>query len=1040
MSRFFETAEKHPEKVAITDGSEKLTYAELDRLSGILSTRLSDFGVGSEFVVGISLKPSIELVVCILAIWRAGGAYLPLDPGYPGQRLRYMLADSGCQLLLTTSKVAETLRGSDTATWTIDQGLRSEGVFSGNDGCQRTAQAAELAYIIYTSGSTGEPKGVEGTHRSLVNRLDWGLDAFPTTPNDVCCLKTSISFLDSLSEILTPLLGGCLLKIVPDGLIKNIEAFVNFLSDECVTRLVAVPSLLKLICTVLSERGETLPSMAIVVSSGEALSSSTAADVFSMIPNARLVNLYGSSEIGADVTVNVLTDPSEATNEISIGFPLTGVVCVVLDDTGRPVEDGVCGELHIGGVCLARGYRNKEKETHARFIEPSADLGLSTGRLFRTGDVVSRCPDGSLSFVGRTDDQVKIGGVRIELAEVERAILSFDTVSEVMVAALERELEDRYLAAFIVVQTSGSKTSVFDSVAELKMGLAHILPPMMIPTHFEVVPSLPLNPNGKLDRRALRLGLGYVPLEEVANGTLSSTQEKLAQVWAEILELDTEEIQINSDFHLLGGNSFALLKLLFRCSKIWECPIDIPLFLANPTLAAMAKQIVVGEPKSANLSPYHSKAVVAPLSPSQRRLLDGIEISAPRICNHNIEFLYEVDADTEKLSAALVRFLSRHEVFRVSEMTLDVNGQLIQKFDDAVPEHSEIETSDNILFHDFARDAKACRDAINPRHGRLYHFRICCDATGTTYFYGLINHLIFDGYSQFLMLSELSSFILDPERSLATPLGFGARSILYHEDATRASLLKEIPYWTSIVREVPDRSAFADMTGSGDSRLCTTYCVLPGICNVLRQRGEWFRSNVALAICAFAVGKNFELHTLGVRIVGSNRLALEGVDDSLTVGYVSDHYPQKVNVGETLAETVSNVLEARSAVPRRGAGYSWLRHAFNVPELVNGAQIDDFPMHFNFLPESDDFALFVDRTELLGPPAPYLGDDDYQGIAFFAVEEEGCLKVGIYRNSRFVSDEAVNSILETLRTSANDLEKISFWQRYQEGIGQNVSK
>jgi len=1024
MSRFFEVAKAFPERAATSNGKDALTYAEIDTRSRNLSARLAGFGVGSEFVVGVSLKPSIELIVCVLAIWRAGGAYLPLDPGYPTKRLRYMLADSGCQLILTTAEAAEAFQGFEIATWTVDQGVGSESSSLDEPADPVSSPVSELAYIVYTSGSTGQPKGVEGTHRSLINRLDWGLQTFPVAPDEVCCLKTSISFVDSLSEMLTPLLGGCLLKIVPDQLIKDPTALVDFLRDEGVTRFVAVPSLLKLICAVLAERGETLPDMTIVVSSGEGLSSETAVAVLSAMPNTRLVNLYGSSEIGADVTFNVLSEPSEAGGEISIGSPLADAVCVVLDEAGRPVDDDVGGELYVGGVCLARGYRNKEQETRARFIESSAELGLSCDRLFRTGDMVKRRPDGSFSFLGRVDDQIKIGGVRIELTEIELAVSSFDLVREASVVALEREHGDRYLAAFIVVNDPDEESSLFHRVAQLKSELEAILPPMMIPTHFEVIAALPLNPNGKLDRRALRPGLGRVPLAAISNDVRSSTLEKLAQVWADVLELAPKALQAKSDFHLLGGNSFALLKLVFRCSKIWERPLDIPRFLANPTLAAMAEQIERREPSKTNTHPCHGNVASAPLSPSQRRLLDGIEISDPRICHHNIEFLYEVATDLETLGAALSRFLGRHDVFRISGVTSDADGQLIQKFGDAAPEFSTFGLKGDVTFDNFVRDIKTCRDSINPRDGRLYHFRLYSDTTGTTYLYGLINHLIFDGYSQFLMLSELSSFILYPERSLATPLGFGARSLVYREDSARACFAAEVPYWASIVGKVPDRGALSDKCSDGESRLCTTVCGLPDKCGVLKRRSEWFRSNVALAMCAFAVGQHFERRDLDVRVVGSNRLALDGVDDSLTVGYISDHYPQKLVVGETLAETVSNVLETRSAVPRGGAGYPWLRHAFNVRELVNGAQIDDFPMHFNFLPRSDESALFTDCTDRLGAPDPFRGDDDYRGIAFFVVEEDERFRIGVYRNSRFVSDEAVDAIVEKLRTSFEDLSEI----------------
>lgn len=1015
-SWFGDIADAIPHETAIAFEDSQLSYGALNRLSAHLAGELMDKGAGFGTVIGLCVPPSLELVVGALAILRAGCIYLPLDPGYPPERLDYMIADSGCRLIIATSALDARSLSTRALVHQIDGYSGRSREYVGVPLIEPQALFPEVAYIVYTSGSTGRPKGVEGTHRSLANRMEWGLNTFPYAPGEICCLKTSISFVDSLSEMFAPLLGGCKLVITPAGMLRDPAAFVDFLVKQSVSRLVAVPSLLGLICAVLTERRRSLHCMKVVVSSGEPLSAQLAGEVLARMPHARLVNLYGSSEIGGDVTSNVVTRPPDTDGIISIGWPISNTICLVMDEQGRPVPDGVIGELYVGGAGVARGYLNRPQETAARFIEHS--LGDRTrGHLYRTGDLVRRMPNGSFAYHGRLDHQVKIGGVRVEIGEVEHALTAQSGVREAAVAAHRRGSGESYLVAHVVLDAASDAEAVRTAPVRLRKSLLVRLPQVMIPAHIEIVAALPLTPSGKLDRQALRLRIATAA-QARQTPALSEVQQSLRAIWSEVLEVPPEAIDVDADFHALGGNSFALLKLVFRISRQWNHPLDVQAFLKEPTLARLARAIELGEQRVKSVS--GSGPTEIPLTPSQLRLLEGIDIDHPRIRHHNIEFLLQVESETAAVSGALERCLARHDVFCITSFGTRADGRLVQIIGAAPVRLPTDRTGVDRNLADFIAEAKTRRNAIRPAQGQLYYFFLYADADGTTYVYALINHLIFDGYSHYVLLSELARFLGDPKVALSAPLSFARRSVAYSGDAMRRQLESELPYWEATIAEKPDRTLFADAEG-GASRVVTIAHVFHNGWNTLQRRNERSRSTVFLAACVFAVAARYGLNRVHARIVGSGRMAVAGIDDSLTVGYVSDHYPQVFEVGLDAAETLAKIADARLILPRGGAGYPWLRHCFQHERLLTGAQIDDFPLHFNYMPRSDQIAGIRDRSDLLGEPDRFLGDEDYAGIAFFVVEEEHQARVGLYRNSRYVGDETASAILDLVIESLEAL-------------------
>jgi amino acid adenylation domain-containing protein len=400
VSLFLAQAERTPDALAYEAGDRTLTYAELRIRAGQVAQELRTIGVTEESIVGVCLPRSLDAVVALLGVLLAGGAFLPLDPQYPTERLRFMLGDSHAAALISTSALRARL-GAETLAW-LDI-ARPEWPPLGAEHWEKGVRPDSLAYVIYTSGSTGIPKGVTGLHRATVNRFHWMWTTYPFVPGERGCQKTVLSFADSIWEIFGPLLMGVPTVIVSDEEARDARRLVAAMAAQRVTRLVVVPSLLAAMLDAEPELGEKLRALRWLVSSGEALPLELARRLRRALPECGILNLYGSTEVAADVTYFEVP-ATAAFDSIPIGRPIANTTAYVLDEALRPVPPGVEGELFIGGVGLSRGYLYREELTAQRFL-PDPFSRTPGARLFRTGDRVRYRSDGQLEYLGRLDQQ-----------------------------------------------------------------------------------------------------------------------------------------------------------------------------------------------------------------------------------------------------------------------------------------------------------------------------------------------------------------------------------------------------------------------------------------------------------------------------------------------------------------------------------------------------------------------------------------------------------------------------------------------------------
>jgi amino acid adenylation domain-containing protein len=575
-----EQALLHPDAIAVSYEEEQISYDELNRRANKVGRYLRKRGVGADDVVGVCLERSIDLVVSVVGVLKAGAAYMPMEVSYPESRLEMMMKDGGCRVVISSSREKEKVGVEDVEVIEIDREAKEIERESGEE-LERGAGEDNLAYVIFTSGSTGRPKGVLGTHRAAMNRFNWMWERYPLEPSDVCVQKTSLSFVDSVWEIFGPLLRGIRLVILSDDVIRDPVRLIESLIDNQITRIVLVPSLLRVLLESFPDIGTKLALLKYCITSGEALPGDLASQFLREMPNTRLLNLYGSSEVSADATWYEIRDEMPF---VQIGRPINNLQVYLLDRYLHPVPVGVVGELHIAGEGLARGYIGHGDLTAARFI-PNPFGGASGGQLYRTGDLGSYLPDGNIEFLGRTDHQIKIRGFRIELEEIENILREHPAVQNAIGAVRGDGTDNKRIVAYFVAAPDEPISSV-DLIHYLKGRL----PSYMIPAAIFRLDALPLTPSGKVDRRALPEPNAVESLRGITSGKPQLPVEmELAEIWKELLQL--EEIGVEDDFFELGGHSLLALQLSSRVRKRFIVDFDLRSLFISPSLEKMAERI-----------------------------------------------------------------------------------------------------------------------------------------------------------------------------------------------------------------------------------------------------------------------------------------------------------------------------------------------------------------------------------------------------------------------------------------------------------------
>jgi amino acid adenylation domain-containing protein len=567
-----------PEAPAVSSSHAALNYRELDLRAGELAGVLSGLGVGPETVVGLLVPRSPALAVGALGILKAGGAYLPLDPSYPQARLDFMLEDARAPVLIAGESVRAQRSPAAGALIVLDERGRlvEAPVGSRREGPEPVVSPGNLAYVIYTSGSTGQPKGVEVTHASLLNLVQWHQHAFQVTEKDRASQVARVGFDAAVWEVWPYLTAGASLDAPDEALLSEPEALRDWLVAEGIT--------IGFVPTPMAERLLALPwpagaALRVMLTGGDTLHTGAPSDVPFL-----LVNNYGPTECTVVATSALVSQQGLADRLPPIGFPIRNTRLYVLDESRNQVAAGDSGELYIGGAGVARGYRNRAELTAERFV-PDPFSGEPGARLFRTGDRVRYLPDGQLAFLGRIDDQIKIRGFRIEPNEVAAALNEHPAILQSAVAPRETSPGDRRLVGYFV-----PRAGLRPALTGLREFLCARLPEFMVPAAFVALERLPLTPNGKVDRGAL-------PPPDLANtlrdGELVAPRTEVERTVAGLLAplLGVDQVDVEANFFTLGGHSLLATQLIARVRQAFGVELALRRVFDAPTVAGISTEI-----------------------------------------------------------------------------------------------------------------------------------------------------------------------------------------------------------------------------------------------------------------------------------------------------------------------------------------------------------------------------------------------------------------------------------------------------------------
>lgn len=650
--RFEEQVSRTPGGTASVFEDFHLSYRRLNRESDHLGSLLQKKGVKQGDIVGIIAGRSIEMVVGIWGILKAGAAYLPIDPDYPGNRIRFMLEDSCVRVLVAQRALVEKLSFDNEIIYLEDCSAPAAGRIQPP---ALNVSPSSLAYVLYTSGSTGKPKGVMIEQQNVINLIDWFGRTFSLGTDTIVLQLTNYHFDPSVEDIFGTLLYGGTLHVANEDLVSDRERFRQYVKSRQVSIINYIPTYLKEFMTdeMDGEKNGRLESLRVIISGGEPLDAPLKDRLLNN--GYRLYNNYGPTEL----TTDALSGECTLAGPVTLGKPIANCRAYILGKKDRLLPVGVMGELYISGAGVARGYLNNPGLTHEKFTQHPFIKGE---RGYRTGDFAGWLPDGTIRFIGRSDRQVKIRGYRVELGEIENRLLAHE---EIKAAVVTCDGEDKYTCAYFVADREFQ-------VAELRDFMSRELPDHMIPSYFMQVERIPLDPNGKIDRKALPAP--RLAIQEDYEAPRDEIEEKLVKIWSEVLGIDIDSpgastaIGINSNFFYLGGHSLKATILAAKIHKEFDVKLQLAQIFETPTVRELAgfMRTVPEKDRYAGIEPVEEKECY-PLSSAQKRMYILQQMEPGNIA-YNIPGIFQLEGapDRDRLEATFGMLIRRHESLRTS--------------------------------------------------------------------------------------------------------------------------------------------------------------------------------------------------------------------------------------------------------------------------------------------------------------------------------------------------------------------------------------
>ncbi|WP_219536840.1 non-ribosomal peptide synthase/polyketide synthase [Nonomuraea guangzhouensis] len=886
-------AAARPDTIAVVDGDRCLTFGELDRRANRLAHHLRAIGVGAESVVGLRLERGIGMVVSMLAVWKAGAAYLPLDPEYPADRLAYMIDDSRADVLITDDDLGE----HAAKLLRLDDPLIER---CPDTAPEVTVLPGQTAYLIYTSGSTGRPKGVQVTQHGLTNLVTTMGPVLRVSEDSTVLQFASISFDAAVWEIAIALVAGARVVVTDAEQRAEPERLARLMREQGVSVATLPPSLLA------GVDPDDVPRLSTLVSAGERLDPEVA-----LAWSARhgLVNAYGPTETTVCATITPFGgDPA------AIGSAIPNTRVHVLDRQLNPLPVGVPGELYVGGEQLARGYLRRPALTAERFV--AAPGGART---YRTGDLVRWRPDGQLDFLGRTDHQVKVRGHRIEPAEIEQALVRHPGVNAALVCPYG-EAGERRLAAYLI---PADLAEGIPTPADLRAHLRLTLPGYMVPAAFVELAAFPLTPNGKLDRAAL-------PAPDATRPELDYRQPsgpvegELAGIWAELLGLD--RVGVADNFFDLGGDSIVSIQAVARARARGLHFTPAQLF-EHQTIASLAPLVTHRSAADADDGPVLGEF---PLTPIQQWFF-AQELPEPALFSQSVVLESPTPIDEDALRTAVDALMRHHDALRTRYVRYD--GGWVGRNDAAEPKTPLLVVP---VGDDVEERARQAQTGLDLENGPLASFVLFEREEGGPLLLVVVHHLAFDGVSWPILLEDLNLAYGQAERG--EPVQLAPKTTSFKRWAERLAelarspeVLAEIDYWRTVMAAPRALPRDLDGVNASDSAARTAVTLGAGrTAQLLYEVPPVYRTQVndvlltalgdALTTWTGKASVLVDLEGHGREDVGAD------IDLSRTVGWFTSLYPVALSRTDDPGAALRRTKEQLRAVPRRGLGHGLLRH------------------------------------------------------------------------------------------------------------------
>ncbi|HEX8128485.1 MAG TPA: amino acid adenylation domain-containing protein [Pyrinomonadaceae bacterium] len=916
---FEEQAARTPDAVALSFASDELSYRELNERANQLAHHLQSLGVRAETLVGLCIERSIEMVVGLLGILKAGGVYVPLDPQYPQERLAFMLEDTHAPVLLTQEHLLDALPSTPALIVNLDSEWESIAAH-GKQNLGDTTTPGALAYIIYTSGSTGTPKGVSVEHRNVVRLVKENVYA-SFGANEVFLQLAPISFDASTFEVWGSLLNGARLVVMPPRQ-PSLEELGQVVREQGITTLWLTTGLFNLM---VAERSEDLRSARQLLTGGDVVSPTHAQKFLREAAGCTLVNCYGPTENTTFTTYYRMNEVEEFGHSVPIGKPITNTQVYLLDEHLQPVAVGMTGELYTGGEGLARGYLNQPELTAERFI-PNPFGAQAGSRLYRTGDLCRFNNDGQIEFLGRSDNQIKLRGFRIELGEIEAALARHEEVREAVAVILKDETSgDKRIVAYVA--TAGADSIGGD---ELRARLKETLPDYMVPAAIVVMDALPLTPNGKIDRAALpdpdSFGAGE---EEERTSARSGIEEIVAGVWAQVLGINT--VGMHDSFFDVGGHSLLATQVVSRLREALGVGLEVRSLFENPTVAELSEAVATalrgGE--QVEMEPVrraNRKRQPLVLSYGQQRLWFLEQLMPGSYLYHvPVHYRLQGDLDVEALERSFSEIIRRHEVLRTRIGM--AGGQPVQVIDK--PRKVKLDLLDLSALATSPEEQRAqlvnelgvqLRQPFDLERGPLFRLKLVRYNRQEHRLLLTMHHIISDGWSVSLLTRELATLYEAYRSGGDSPLEdltiqYADYAAWQRQPQREKVLAKQLAYWKQqlagapTVLELPaDKPRPEVLTHHGASVLFTLNEQLrAGLKSISREESVTLFMTLLAAFNALLARHSGQRDLLvGTPVANRNRAEVEDL-----IGFFSNTLAlrARVEAGMTFRELLKQVRE-----------------------------------------------------------------------------------------------------------------------------------